>query len=146
LRTLTPELLQEACSRRLIGGPGRSVEEMVDGLSVWLDLAVKRPLDVVKSSNSLNGGELYYNGNLARMALLSYNAIGGARDARSSSFLPRLMYQGPLYNAFGVTAVRGDGPYEMETETPNLPSIVTPDVDQEESKPSSKRGRRFKRK
>lgn len=64
------------------------------------------------------------------MTLLSYSAICGARDAQSSSLFPRFMCQGLLYNAFDVTAVRLDRPYEMETETPNLPSILTPDVEQ----------------
>lgn len=91
LNTLSTDLLQEACSKRLIGGPGRKYEEMVDGLSSWLDLSVKEP-----SKKEAETG-FHYNGILARASLLSYNAVDAARDVRTSSFLPRLMYQGQLY-------------------------------------------------
>jgi len=91
LGTLSPELLQDACNKRLIG-PGKSNQEMLDGLYSWLDLSVKQPCK--KKSNT----DLHYNGNLARIALLAYNAVDSARDLRASSFLPRLMFQGQLYS------------------------------------------------
>ena len=37
---------------------------------------------------------LYYNGNMARVVLMCYNAVDGTRDARSDSRLLRAMYQG----------------------------------------------------
>jgi LETM1-like protein. len=43
LTSLNTELLQEACSARLIGVLGRSHEEMVEGLASWLETAVKYP-------------------------------------------------------------------------------------------------------
>ena len=92
LNGLSTDLLQEACSKRLIGGPGRTNKEMIDALSSWLELSVRQP------SEKLGRKPLHYNGNLARVALLSYNAIDAARDSRASSFLPRVMYQGQLYS------------------------------------------------
>ena len=99
LTTLDNELLQDACSKRLIGGPGCTKEEMVQGLSSWMDLAVRQPIEKTKKSGKS------YNGNLARAALLCYNAVDGARDARASSFLPRLMYQGQLYSNLKINVV-----------------------------------------
>ena len=98
LKTLSSDLLQDACSKRLISvGPGSTNEEMVTGLSSWLDLAVRKPSEKMSSSGS--SSQLHYNGNLLRAALLSFNAVDAARDTRSSSFLPRLMYQGQLYSS-----------------------------------------------
>lgn len=92
LESLSPELLQEACSDRLIGCPGRTNEEMVERLSNWLNVTVKQPETIVKETGK------HYNGNLARAALLCYNVVDSARDGRSSSYLPRLLFQGQLYN------------------------------------------------
>lgn len=88
LSSLSTTVLQEACNSRLIGGIGRSDEEMILHLSKWLELAVKQPDRITKQGN------LYYNANLARVALLAYNAIDAARDERSTSYLPRLLFQG----------------------------------------------------
>eukprot|EP00980_Cylindrotheca_fusiformis_P016691 scaffold5024_cov136-Cylindrotheca_fusiformis.AAC.20 len=88
LGTLSTARLLEACSDRMIGGPQRSDEELRQGLSDWLNLAVIQP-----SNRTAVSGE-HFNENLARTALLSYYSMDGARDARSSSFLPRLMFQG----------------------------------------------------
>lgn len=90
LKSLSAELLQEACSDRLIGGLGRSGDEMVERLEAWLDNTVRQPAKIVKTTG------LYYNGNLARAAMLCYNAMDGGRDGRSASYLPRLLYQGQL--------------------------------------------------
>lgn len=92
LNTLNTELLQEACSARLIGVLGRTNEEMVEGLTSWLETTVKYPEKIVKDTG------VYYNGNLARASLLCYNLLDGARDGRSASYLPRLLYQGQMYN------------------------------------------------
>lgn len=88
LGTLSTARLLEACSDRMIGGPRRSDEELRQGLSDWLDLAVIQP-----NNRTTVSGESF-NDNLARTALLSYYSVDAARDERSSSFLPRLMFQG----------------------------------------------------
>jgi len=82
LRSIAGDPLMQACDIRLIGGPGRSDDELREGLKHWLE-------DVTPAE----GGK-QYNSNLARAALLGYNAVDGARDARSMSYLPRLMFQG----------------------------------------------------
>jgi hypothetical protein len=98
LKSLNTELLQEACSARLIGVLGRSNEEMVQGLTSWLETTVKHPEKIVKETG------VYYNGNLARASLLCYNLLDGARDGRSASYLPRLLYQGQMYSSTVQTA------------------------------------------
>jgi hypothetical protein len=90
LKSLSAELLQEACSDRLIGGLGRTGDEMVQRLESWLDNTVRQPGILVEKTG------VYYNGNLARAALLCYNALDGGRDGRSASYLPRLLYQGQM--------------------------------------------------
>ena len=82
LGTIAGEPLLQACDIRLIGGPGRSDAELRKGLKQWL-------VDVTPAEDGRQ-----YNANLARAALLGYNAVDGARDARSMSYLPRLMFQG----------------------------------------------------
>lgn len=93
LNSLSTDLLEETCSARLIGGPGRSNDEMVEGLEAWLDLAVRQPKEITKE----NGKNC--NANLLRTALLSYNALDGARDGRAASYLPRLLFQGQMYSS-----------------------------------------------
>jgi hypothetical protein len=93
LNTLNTALLQEACSTRLMGVLGRSNEEMVEGLTSWLESTVKYPERLVKDTG------VHYNGNLARACLLCYNLLEGARDDRSASYLPRLLYQGQMYSS-----------------------------------------------
>lgn len=93
LKTLSTAHLLEACSDRCIGGPGRKEEELRQQLSDWLDLTVRDPAIRCQTS-----GE-YYNENLGRAALLGYYAMCGARDSRSSSFLPRMMYDGADNNS-----------------------------------------------
>mmetsp|Transcript_21578 Transcript_21578/g.53380 ORF Transcript_21578/g.53380 Transcript_21578/m.53380 type:complete len:362 (-) Transcript_21578:3271-4356(-) len=88
LDTLSTASLLEACKERMIGGPGRSKEELRKGLSDWLDLTV-----VVPSGRIAASGE-DFNENFARAALLCYYAVDGARDAKSSSALPRLLFSG----------------------------------------------------
>jgi len=85
---LDSELLAEACKTRLIGGPNRSDDENRESLSKWLEQTSIRP------ASKISAGGLHYNGNLARAALMCYHAVDGARDARSSSYLPRLLFQG----------------------------------------------------
>lgn len=103
LTSLSSELLQEACSTRLIGGPGRTDEEMIEGLSSWLDLSVRRPEQIVGETGK------HYNGNLARAALLCFNVLEGARDGRSASYLPRLMYQGQILKNVQQTSTESGG-------------------------------------
>jgi hypothetical protein len=93
LDSLSTARLLEACNDRLIGGPGYSDEELRQGLADWLDLAVLQPNNRVEQT-----GE-FYNGNLARTALLSYYSMDGTRDARSASYLPRLLFQGQMQHA-----------------------------------------------
>jgi hypothetical protein len=93
LDSLSTASLLEACSDRMIGGPGRSDEELRQGLTDWLNLAVLQPNNRVEQT-----GE-FYNENLARTALLSYYAMDGARDVRSASYLPRLLFQGQTQQA-----------------------------------------------
>ena len=87
LTTISGDLLLEACNLRLIGGPGRSDDELREGLKQWLNAVVAEP----KVQTDAN---MQYNSNLARAALMGYNAVDGARDDRSSSYLPRLLFQG----------------------------------------------------
>jgi LETM1-like protein len=89
LTELSTARLVEACADRMIlAGPGRSDQELRADLQDWLDLAVHKPTRRIRQT-----GE-YFNENLARTALLSYFGVCGAQDARSSSYLPRLLYQG----------------------------------------------------
>lgn len=92
LNTLNTDLLTSACSSRLIGGPGRTDAEMRKELREWLELAVVEPAAEVEK----NGG--HYNGNFARAALMCYCALDGMRDERSSSYLPRMLFQGQYKN------------------------------------------------
>ena len=126
LTTLDNEMLQDACSKRLIGGPGCTKEEMVQGLSSWVDLAVRRPIEKTKQSGKS------YNGNLARVALLCYNAVDGARDARASSYLPRLMYQGQLYSNLKSNVVANSDSRRSQSQSTD-----------ESSKPESSTGRKW---
>lgn len=88
LNTISSDLLLEACNSRLISAVGKTDEEMRAHLANWLDMAVIQPSLMVEKTG------LKYNANLARTVLLSYHAIDAARDAQSSSYLPRLMFQG----------------------------------------------------
>jgi len=88
LDSLSNEEIAEACSRRLIGGKDVEEKYLREGLASWLDLVVKEPTQEVQRTG------LEYNANLARLALLCYHAVDGARDARVSSTLPRLLHQG----------------------------------------------------
>jgi hypothetical protein len=147
LNTLSSDLLQDACSKRLIGGPGRTNEEMIHGLSSWLELSVKRPAEKVKQSGtSTSTSSLHYNGNLARAALLSYNAVDGARDARASSFLPRLMFQGQLYSKAAnsyITSSSSSSSSSIQKEETSA-NVSTEGETNKESLSPKKLGRFFK--
>lgn len=86
LNDLSTARLLEACSDRMIGGPGQTDEEMREHLSNWLDLGVNQPAKRIKET-----GE-YFNDNLAKMSLMGVYCINGARDDRSESYLSRSMY------------------------------------------------------
>jgi hypothetical protein len=90
LDTLSTARLLEACNDRMIGGPGRTDEELRQGLAAWLELAVVHP------NHRTQGTGENFNENLARTVLMTYNAVEGTRDSRSSSYLPRLMFKGQL--------------------------------------------------
>jgi hypothetical protein len=105
IHEINSQLLGEACSSRLIGGPGWSDEELRRGLSVWLEEVMVRPKLVLsrgesnEDNNNINDGEegrglVYFNGDLARAVLMCYNAVDAARDFRSDSRLARVMYRG----------------------------------------------------
>ena len=87
LESLSTARLLEACNDRLMGGPGRSDEELRAYLSDWLNLAVSQPKEKMAESGK------DYNGSLARAAMMAYYASEGARDSRSASYLPRALLQ-----------------------------------------------------
>lgn len=89
INSIHSNLLAEACSSRLIGGPGWTDEERKEGLSMWLQETEIVPREITGENEGL-----YFNGNLARAALMSYNAVDGTRDERADSGLLRAMYQG----------------------------------------------------
>jgi hypothetical protein len=88
LEQLGKQRLLEACKDRLIGGVGRSDEEMRESLADWLEQVVVRPSDRVQQT-----GE-FYNSNMARAAMMCCHAMHAAKDERSASYLPRLLFQG----------------------------------------------------
>lgn len=112
IQSINSDLLEEACSARLIGGPGWTDDERKEALKSWLQETEITPREVMlltkKSSEVEAGGEasvsvgddggdthvLHYNGNLARAALMCYNAVDATRDRRANSRLLRAMYQG----------------------------------------------------
>eukprot|EP00984_Skeletonema_dohrnii_P019389 scaffold9249_cov86-Skeletonema_dohrnii-CCMP3373.AAC.3 len=88
--SINSNLLSEACSARLIGGPGWTDEERKEALLRWLKEAEVKPRAAVEA------GAGHYNGNLARAALMCYNALDATRDPRSDSRLMRSLYQGQM--------------------------------------------------
>jgi hypothetical protein len=90
LDTLSTARLLEACNDRMIGGPGRTDEELRQGLAAWLELAVVNP------NHRTQGTGENFNENLARTALMTYYSVEATRDSRCASYLPRLMFQGQL--------------------------------------------------
>mmetsp|Transcript_16442 Transcript_16442/g.37802 ORF Transcript_16442/g.37802 Transcript_16442/m.37802 type:complete len:418 (-) Transcript_16442:317-1570(-) len=86
LDNLSTARLLEACSDRMIGGPGQSDGEMREHLKNWLDLGVNQPAKRCQET-----GE-FFNHNLAKMALMGFYCVSGARDDRSASYLSRSMY------------------------------------------------------
>lgn len=88
VNSINSALLAEACSARLIGGPDWTDEERKEGLASWLQETEIMPRETTKD------GTVYYNGSLARAALMCYNVVDGTRDSRADSSLLRVMYQG----------------------------------------------------
>jgi len=88
LNDLSSARLLEACGDRMIGGPGQTVQEMREHLNNWLDIGVNQPAKRIEDT-----GE-FFNSNLAKMALMGFYCISGARDHRSASYLSRSMYSG----------------------------------------------------
>mmetsp|Transcript_109072 Transcript_109072/g.315130 ORF Transcript_109072/g.315130 Transcript_109072/m.315130 type:complete len:426 (-) Transcript_109072:24-1301(-) len=93
LGILSTSQLLEACNDRMIGGCGRSDEELRQDLSDWLDLAVAKP-----TARTEQSGE-EFNGNLARAALMGFYSLEAVRDPRCSSYLPRCLFQGQLVDS-----------------------------------------------
>lgn len=89
LNELSTARLLEACSDRMIGGPGQTDEEMRVHLNNWLEFGVNQPAMRVKET-----GE-HFNCNLAKVVLMGFYCISGARDDRSASYLSRSMYSTP---------------------------------------------------
>lgn len=87
-------LLAEACSARLIGGPGWTDEERKEGLTSWL-----QEMEITPREETAKEEDLYFNGNLARAALMCYNSVDATRDSRADSGLLRVMYQGQKNDA-----------------------------------------------
>lgn len=111
LSTIESSHLVEACSERLIGGLGRSDEELRETLREWLDLAVVQPTARVQQTGQ------YYNANLARCALLCYHALDGTRDPRSASYLPRLLFQGQFLSLPMASGVDGKSRKKREEKS-----------------------------
>ena len=87
--SIDSDLLAEACSARLIGGPGWTDAERREGLSTWWQEVEVGPKEVM-----MNHVGFIFNGNLARAVLMCYNAVDAVRDERSDSRLVRMMFQG----------------------------------------------------
>lgn len=93
LGTINKRLLKEACSERLImGGPGYTESELRMKLADWLALISHEPKARMDEQASAEAPPLYYNSNLARLALMGYYSCCAARDARTTLQLPRLLY------------------------------------------------------
>ena len=92
--TINDQLLAEACSARLIGNPGWSTEERREALTSWLQETEIKPKERVTRYKNSGDIHVHYNANLARAALMCYNAVDGTRDVRSDARLTRTMYQG----------------------------------------------------
>ena len=92
--TINDQLLAEACSARLIGNPGWSTEERREALTSWLQETEIKPKERVTRYKNSGDIHVHYNANLARAALMCYNAVDGTRDVRSDARLTRAMYQG----------------------------------------------------
>ena len=87
LETLSTKSIVDACNARLIGTLGRSEEELRHQLTLWLEYATIIPNRRVQTS-----GE-FFNGNVARSALMVYFALDAVRDERCASALPRILYK-----------------------------------------------------
>ena len=66
--------------------------ELQASLADWLTLVEQEPGERVQSATA--AAPLYYNGNMARTALMSYYALQGMQHAGSACRLPRALYQG----------------------------------------------------
>eukprot|EP00934_Nitzschia_sp_Nitz4_P009021 Nitzschia sp. Nitz4//scaffold96_size78090//5563//6777//NITZ4_005483-RA/size78090-processed-gene-0.18-mRNA-1//1//CDS//3329560540//9011//frame0 len=89
--TLSTPLLRDTCKERMIETVGRTDNDLRKELSHWLNLAEINPQKRIKTTDEK------FNGNLARVALMSYFLVDSARDSRTTtSFLPRVMFQAPF--------------------------------------------------
>lgn len=89
IESINSALIAEACSARLIGSLGWTDEARKEALASWL-----QEMEIAPREATSDGEEHYYNGNLARAALMCYNVVDGTRDSGADSSLLRVMYQG----------------------------------------------------
>jgi hypothetical protein len=64
-------------------------------------MAVQVPEQRLMGGNS-GTNKLYYNGNLARIALMGYYGLQAVQDSRCASALPRLVFAGQQQGGNGV--------------------------------------------
>lgn len=86
LESLSTKTIVDACNARMIGTLGRRDDEMREELREWLEHTTIDPTKRVQTT-----GE-FFNGHLARSALMTYFALDAVRDKRSASRLPRLLF------------------------------------------------------
>jgi hypothetical protein len=88
LDSIAPRLLRDACADRMLGGPDWTPSELRQGLRDWLTLAVTEPASRLEQTN----GDMYYNGNVARLVLMGFYGCQGARGVgRVEPTLPQLL-------------------------------------------------------
>lgn len=96
LDTIPPRVLLETCSDRMMGGPDCTPAELRHSLKEWLQMAVTEPAGKMAAQAAADGTpSLFYNGNVARLALMAHFASQGARGVgRSEPTLPQLLLSG----------------------------------------------------
>lgn len=87
INSLSGEALVETCNDRLIPTVDVSENEMRRKLNTWLRYSAIVPGRRTRETNE------YFNANLARSALLCYNALDSMRHQPSASKLPRLVLE-----------------------------------------------------
>lgn len=86
LKSLSTNVLRDACNERMIRSWGMNDKELRRELQSWLNLAVIQPKTRVEKTNS------YFNENLARAVLMGYHAVDSIRHPASlPTFLHSVM-------------------------------------------------------
>ena len=121
LTSIPKRYLQEACSERFLGVVGRSTDDLRHQLDDWL---------VLNTPDTATEGQppLYYNANVARLALMGYYSCWAARDAQSALRLPRLLF---APRTISTAAARSSHSRAESTST----TAVIDDVDDADSNP-----------